>query len=422
MLFDAALLFGVGSRTVLGFPRGLMLSGGPLGGGPFLVLLDGGDVIPEVGSGHGRVSGLVGCPTGGAVEDAGLPDLTPGGEVYRMLMLIILIGSSGTLRRVLPARTARRATRPARPDCSSRRVLPARTARRGYGRAVDHFVAGYATGAGRCVQQVSKLPRSADQLVEPGAGVAHQGDHVGRPAAQLAAVAAGAGDVLRTPPRCETSPPARLSRPGGRGSWSGKADPRSPSRTLNGCTWRLASAARSWVGGAPVHLGTPGHGLSGTGGGAHHGGIGSTTLSGISDRFYLAVQQPRRSTGVPAALLQLQGRLRGSGRATLPCISARIVSVPLKQEHRLDGLIAAIAIRSRELGREFNERAERRRLTEGAIDVEDLQQQADTLAAELRQQETERTERARARDNRPARCPDCNRVCCNCNEREPEPS
>ena len=150
--------------------------------------------------------------------------------------------------------------------------------------------------------------------------------------------------------------------------------------------------------------------------------IGSTTLSGISDRFYLAVQQPRRSTGVPAALLQLQGRLRGSGRATLPCISARIVSVPLKQEHRLDGLIAAIAIRSRELGREFNERAERRRLTEGAIDVEDLQQQADTLAAELRQQETERTERARARDNRPARCPDCNRVCCNCNEREPEPS
>ena len=140
------------------------------------------------------------------------------------------------------------------------------------------------------------------------------------------------------------------------------------------------------------------------------GPLGYVRMSHVQDLpFPAAVRNPSRPREANVERQQQQQQQRDLDQL-------------LKQEHRLDGLIAAIAIRSRELGRAFDERAERRRLTEGAIDVEDLQQQADTLAAELRQQETERTERARARDNRPARCPDCNRVCCNCNEREPEPS
>ena len=140
------------------------------------------------------------------------------------------------------------------------------------------------------------------------------------------------------------------------------------------------------------------------------GPLGYVRMSHVQDLpFPAAVRNPSRPREANVERQQQQQQQQQQQR-------------DLDQEHRLDGLFAAIAIRSRELGREFNERAARRRLTEGAIDVEDLQQQADTLAAELRQQETERTERARARDNRPARCPDCNRVCCNCNEREPEPS
>ncbi len=77
--------------------------------------------------------------------------------------------------------------------------------------------------------------------------------------------------------------------------------PRSPSRTLNGCRRLEPLGVGAVVGrGAPVHLGTPATpGRDGRRCASWR--IGTTILSGVSDRFYLAVQQPRRSPGVPAA-------------------------------------------------------------------------------------------------------------------------
>ena len=49
---------------------------------------------------------------------------------------------------------------------------------------------------------------------------------------------------------------------------------------------------------------------------------------------------------------------------------------------RINGLLAAIAVRSRDLGRAFDEAALRRQLVEGEIDVDGLQRRADELATE----------------------------------------
>ena len=51
---------------------------------------------------------------------------------------------------------------------------------------------------------------------------------------------------------------------------------------------------------------------------------------------------------------------------------------------RIEGLISAIAVKSRKIGRRFDETTERRRLDAGETDVEALQRQADELAEEIR--------------------------------------
>ena len=55
-----------------------------------------------------------------------------------------------------------------------------------------------------------------------------------------------------------------------------------------------------------------------------------------------------------------------------------------RRQRRIEGLLAAIAARSRDLGEPFDESAYRQRLETGAIDVEDLQKHADRLAHQLK--------------------------------------
>ena len=55
-----------------------------------------------------------------------------------------------------------------------------------------------------------------------------------------------------------------------------------------------------------------------------------------------------------------------------------------RQHDRIEGLIAAIAARSRELDMDYDERDERRRLEEGEIDVDALQQLANELRDKTR--------------------------------------
>ena len=58
-----------------------------------------------------------------------------------------------------------------------------------------------------------------------------------------------------------------------------------------------------------------------------------------------------------------------------------------QQQHqtRIEGLFGAIAARCRELGYDYNEQDERRRLREGEIDIDCLQRQADDLEADMRE-------------------------------------
>ena len=57
-----------------------------------------------------------------------------------------------------------------------------------------------------------------------------------------------------------------------------------------------------------------------------------------------------------------------------------------RQQHRIEGLFAAVAARARRLGHDFDEAGERRRIADGEIDVAALQALADDLDAELAEQ------------------------------------
>ena len=61
-----------------------------------------------------------------------------------------------------------------------------------------------------------------------------------------------------------------------------------------------------------------------------------------------------------------------------------------RHEERVEGLIAAIAARARELGLVFDERDERQRLNAGEIDVNSLQEHANRLADEIREKRLRR--------------------------------
>ena len=71
-----------------------------------------------------------------------------------------------------------------------------------------------------------------------------------------------------------------------------------------------------------------------------------------------------------------------------------------RQQRRIEGLLAAIAARSRDLGEPFDESAYRQRLETGAIDVEVLQKRADRLAHQLRA-------RAEHYESQPTDCAAC---------------
>ena len=85
----------------------------------------------------------------------------------------------------------------------------------------------------------------------------------------------------------------------------------------------------------------------------------ASTLGEISD--------PIAAAGTP--------RARGAGRRQ---------QQQQRQHDRIEGLIAAIATRSRELDMDYDERDERRRLEEGEIDVDALQRLADELRDKTR--------------------------------------
>ena len=61
-----------------------------------------------------------------------------------------------------------------------------------------------------------------------------------------------------------------------------------------------------------------------------------------------------------------------------------------RQEDRIEGLFGAIAARAREAGHDYDERDERRRLAEGEIDVDRLQDLADKLGEEVREKRLRR--------------------------------
>lgn len=61
-----------------------------------------------------------------------------------------------------------------------------------------------------------------------------------------------------------------------------------------------------------------------------------------------------------------------------------------RNEDRTEGLIAAIAARAREVGREYDEADERQRLAAGEIDVDDMQRLADELGEEVHERRLRR--------------------------------
>ena len=61
-----------------------------------------------------------------------------------------------------------------------------------------------------------------------------------------------------------------------------------------------------------------------------------------------------------------------------------------RDEVRIEGLFGAIAARCRELGYDYDERDERRRLREGEIDIDRLQRHAGDLAVEMRERRLRR--------------------------------
>ena len=68
-----------------------------------------------------------------------------------------------------------------------------------------------------------------------------------------------------------------------------------------------------------------------------------------------------------------------------------------RDQIRIEGLFAAIAPRCRELGYDYNERDERRRLREGEIDLDQLQRHADRLLKEVHERRLRRAHGPRYR-------------------------
>ena len=84
-----------------------------------------------------------------------------------------------------------------------------------------------------------------------------------------------------------------------------------------------------------------------------------------------------------------------------------------QQQHRnqvrLEGLLGAIASRARQLGHDFDEADERRRIADGEIDVAALQALADDLDAELAEQGDVRRHRITPGLDGGGRCAVCGR-------------
>ena len=70
-----------------------------------------------------------------------------------------------------------------------------------------------------------------------------------------------------------------------------------------------------------------------------------------------------------------------------------------QQHRRVEGLFGAIAARARQVGRPYDEADERKRLAAGEIDIEDLQRQANSLNAEVREQTLRRAHGPRYREH-----------------------
>ena len=110
----------------------------------------------------------------------------------------------------------------------------------------------------------------------------------------------------------------------------------------------------------------------------------------------------RRSSGDPGSPLSgdpgspLKGNEKGSQKSL--AVAAGTSSTretnrqqqQQRQQDRVEGLIGAIAARAREVGREYDEVDERRRLAEGEINVDDMQRLADELGEEIQERRLRR--------------------------------
>ena len=87
----------------------------------------------------------------------------------------------------------------------------------------------------------------------------------------------------------------------------------------------------------------------------------------------------RRVTGEPVQ----KNLLEPTAAAKPPALTREADRQQQQQQNRREGLFGAIAARCRELGHDYDEQDERRRLREGEIDIDRLQHQADELAKEI---------------------------------------
>ncbi len=94
----------------------------------------------------------------------------------------------------------------------------------------------------------------------------------------------------------------------------------------------------------------------------------------------------RRVTGEPVQ----KNLLKPIAAAKPPAHAREADRRQQQQQNRLKGLFGAIAARCRELGHDYDEQDERRRLREGEIDIDRLQRHADDLATDVRERRLRR--------------------------------
>ena len=99
---------------------------------------------------------------------------------------------------------------------------------------------------------------------------------------------------------------------------------------------------------------------------------------------------PDRSTWATYGGLQISEAIAAADPPRASAAEQRRREQQQRREDRIEGLFGAIAARAREAGHDYDERDERRRLAQGEINVDDLQQLADRLLEEVREQRLRR--------------------------------